>query len=137
MAWKAGRKQDGRDAKAQRLRKLEWDWNCPAGVLPSKGVNVGSGRPPRVPWSPVHGAGTNLSMHFWLKVVQSYQSGMCPWDSQGGHRDRLFNPVMNRFLTLSGNTLKSQRSLLQMTHVGWGLQKVTGANEAHLGFLPA
>lgn len=106
LAWEAGRKQDGEDAKAQRLGKSGWDWNFPAGVLPSQGASVGSGRPPRVPWSP-------CSRYQFINAFLVESCSKLPVRNvpMGGHRDRLLNPVMNRFLTLSGNTFKSLRSL--------------------------
>lgn len=83
MHW-PGRLEGSKMTKMQRPR----DWESQAGTgIAQQGYfqargpvwgQVGLSESPGV-----HAAGTNLSMHFWLKVVQSYQSGMCPWEATG------------------------------------------------------
>lgn len=70
-------------AKMQRPR----DWESQGGpgiaqqgYLQARGPVWGQVGLPEFPG--VHAAGTNLSMHFWLKVVQSYLRNV----PMGGHR---------------------------------------------------
>lgn len=127
LAWEAGRKQDGKDAKAQRLRKLRWDWSCPVGALPSKGQSVGWGGPPRAPWSPwSRDQFTNASL---VGSCSKLPSRIVPMGLTGRPQEETTQSCDEQILTLPENTAKSLRNLLKATHVGWGLQIVTGANE--------